>query len=343
MKALCLTEPGELRLSEVAKPVPSAHEALVKVTHSGLCHTDVIIRRGEAPWVKYPSIPGHEFSGIVEECGVSCQHVQPGNRVGVHTLVYCGQCSACRKHDVIACERKGDVCSTAPAGFAEYSIVPERFLYQLPGHVSLEDASMLEPLANAVSAVRNTNMKVGERVVVIGPGPIGLLAVAVARRYSPASLTLVGTRDARLAMGSKMGATHTLNVTKPDAVDTLKQEILGNRGADVIIECAGTQSAIMLALDIMGRNCRIALEGSLGAGNTFPVSPYDMQRCSASIIGINGWLTEDFARALEFVAGGAVSVGPLITHRFPLEQWEEAFEMITVRKDECLKVIVTME
>ena len=342
MKALYLPGPKELRLTDIPKPTPSADEALVKVTHAGLCHTDVIIREGNAPWVNYPTIPCHEFSGIVEECGAACDYVEPGDRVTVHTIIYCGYCSACRREDHTGCENKADLGSIRPGGFAEYCSVLERFLYKLPDHVSLEEASMIEPLANSISAVRNVDIKIGQRVVVIGPGPIGLLAVAIARLYSPSSLTLVGTRDTRLAIGSTMGATHTLNITKPGAVETLKQDILGGKGADVIIECAGTQSAIKLALDVMGRNCRIGLEGSLGAGNTFALSGYEMQEYSAKMIGINGWLTKDFVQAVELVGCGKIDVRPIITQRFPLEQWEEAFEMIVARKDECVKVIITI-
>ena len=342
MKALYLTGPKELKLTEIPKPTPSADEALVRVTHAGLCHTDVIIREGNAPWVNYPTIPCHELSGIVEQCGESCKYVQPGDRVSVHTVIYCGHCRACRREDTGGCENRADLGSMRPGGFAEYCVAPERYLYKVPDHVSLEEASMLEPLANAISAVRNVDVKMGQRVVIIGPGSIGLLAVAVARLHSPSSLTLVGTRDTRLAIGSTMGATHTVNITKAGAVERLKKEILEDKGADVVIECAGTQSAIQLALDIMGRNCRIGLEGSLGAGNTFALSGYAMQECSAKIIGISGWLSKDFAQALELVASGMVDVRPIITQRLALEQWEEAFEMITGRKDECVKVIITI-
>ena len=93
----------------------------------------------------------------------------------------------------------------------------------------------------------------------------------------------------------------------------------------------------------MGRNCRIGLEGSLGAGNTFPLSGYAMQECSARIIGVSGWQSKDFAQALELVGSGTVHVRPIITQRLPLERWKEAFEMITGRKDECVKVIITIE
>ena len=343
MKALHLTGPGELGLVEVPKPRPSADEALVKITHAGLCHTDVIMRDGQAPWANYPIIPGHEFSGIVEQCGGSCQYVQPGDRVGVHIFIYCGQCPSCRRDDTGGCQNRSELGLTTSGGFAEYCVAPEKFLYRLPDNVSLEEASMLEPLANAVAAVRNVDVKMGQRVVVIGPGPIGLLVVAVARLHSPSILTLVGTRETRLAIGTTMGATHTLNITKPGAVETLKREILEGKGADIVIECAGTQSAIKLALDIMGRNCRIGLEGSLGAGNTFALSGYAMQSCSAKMIGISGWRTKDFTKALELVASGTVDVRPIITQRVALEQWEEAFEMITTRKDECVKAIITME
>ncbi len=340
MRALYLTGPNELKLTDIPKPIPSANEAVIKVTHAGLCHTDVDIRNGDADWVNYPTVPGHEFSGIVDSCGESCQYIKPGDRVGVHIVIYCGQCTACRLGDPIGCDHRADLGSMAPGGFAEYCAVPARFLYKIPEHVTLEEAAMLEPLANAVSAVRHMRIEPGQRVVVIGPGPIGLLVVNVARMYGPSSLTLVGTRDERLAVGKQMGATHIINVKKTGEIDVLKRKILRDKGADVIVRCTDTQSAIDLAFDIMGRNCRIGLEGG---GSAFPIPLSALQACSASMIGINGWSTRDFAQALELIAERRVDVNPIITQRFPLEQWEEAFEMITTRKSESLKVLITLE
>ncbi len=338
MKALYTTAPGEYGLVERPKPIPAADEALVKVGRAALCHTDVIIREGKAGYIRYPVIPGHEFAGAVEACGLQVKYIRPSDRVTVHTILSCGQCTPCRKGDSAGCERYDELGSKRDGGFAEYCTVPARHLYKLPNNVTVAEAALTEPLANAVSAVRQSEVKLGERIVIIGPGPIGLLAVQVARLASPSVLVLVGTRGERLALGERFGATHTVNIKREGALDMLK-DILGEKGADVAIECAGTRSAVELAMNIVGWRGRIALEGCLDAQEMVSISPRSLlQTRSASLFGVCGWVTTDFVQALELISSGLVNVKPLITHSFSLEEWETAFEMITVRKSEAIKV-----
>jgi L-iditol 2-dehydrogenase len=153
MKALYATGPGQYGLAERPVPKPGPGDALVKVLRAGLCHTDVNIREGTASHVRYPFIPGHEFAGVVAACGVGVWGVAVGDVVAVHHAIACGQCSPCRRGDTMACENYQELGATRDGGFAEYCLVPARHLYRLPDHVSVEEGALLEPLANAVSAV----------------------------------------------------------------------------------------------------------------------------------------------------------------------------------------------
>ena len=338
MKALYTQAPGDYGLLDRPDPVPAQDEALVKVSRSALCHTDVIIRDGKAPHVRYPVVPGHEFSGVIEACGPAVKYHKPGDRVTVHTVLSCGQCSPCRKGDTNACEHCDELGSMRDGGFAEYCTVPGRNLFSLPDHVSMEEGALAEPLANAVSAVRQSNIGLGERVVIIGPGPIGLLALQVARLANPSVLVLVGTRDERLALGEPLGATHTVNVRHKGALEGLK-DILGGKGADVAIQCAGTGSALELAIDIIGWRGRIAVEGANDPEEMVSISPHGLLLARSAILrGICGWVTSDFQLALELMSSGLVDVKPVITHTFPLDEWGTAFDMITERKSEAIKV-----
>ena len=196
----------------------------------------------------------------------------------------------------------------------------------------------MEPLANAVSVLRWARVGSGDRVVVIGPGPIGLLALQVARLAQPSAVILVGTRDERLALGPALGATHIVNIRKEGATENLKQ-ILRGKGADVVLECAGTRSSLELAMEIAGWRARIAVEGVFDQDEMVPISPYKLLLSrAASLIGINGWLTSDFAYALDLLGRGLVDVKPLITHTFPITEWQAAFAMVTERKSEAIKV-----
>ena len=338
MKAIYMAAADEYGLVDRPKPIPAADEALVRVVRSGLCHTDVIIRQGTAGHVKYPFIPGHEFAGTVEACGPVVKYIKPGDRVVVHQIIACGQCTSCRKGDSIGCENLSELGSKRDGGFAEYCVVPARHLLKLPDHVTFEEGAMVEPLANALSAVRHTNPRWGERVVIVGPGPIGLMALQVARLYHPAVLILAGTRDERLTAGKTLGATHMVNTTRPGAVDEIKA-VLGKKGASAVVVCAGARSALELATEIIGWQGRIALEGVADAEQRVPIRSSQLLTQGSSLVGVNGWTTAEFTEALELIAAGLVKVKPLITHTFPLEQWELAFDMITERKSEAIKVM----
>jgi threonine dehydrogenase-like Zn-dependent dehydrogenase len=337
MLALFATGPGEYGLADRPVPNPAADECLVRVSRASICHTDVIIRDGAADHVRYPFVPGHEFAGIVERCGSAVRWLEPGDRVAVHTVMACGQCPRCHRGDTNGCEHHAELGSSRDGGFAEYCAVPARHLLKLPDHVTLAEGAMVEPLANAVSVVRQLRLQRGERAVVIGPGPIGLLALQVARLKHPALLVLVGTRDERLALGNPLGASHVVNIQHDGARQDLAR-ILEGAGADVVIECAGTRSALELALEIVGWRGRIGLEGVLGRDEVLPISPYRLLSDSASLVGINGWVTADFAEALDLISTGLVEAGPLISGTFALKQWEVAFDMVTLNKDKVLKV-----
>jgi len=338
MKALYTPAPGQFDLVDRPMPKPEADEALVKVANVAICHTDVIIKSGKAGHVRYPVIPGHEFSGVVESCGPGARYIEPGDRVAVHTVIACGQCPSCRRGDTMSCNHYDELGSKRDGGFAEYCAMPAKCLFKLPDHVSLAEGALMEPLANAVSVLRWARVGSGDRVVVIGPGPIGLLALQVARLAQPSALILVGTRDERLALGPALGATHIVNIRKEGATENLKQ-ILRGKGADVVLECAGTRSSLELAMEIAGWRARIAVEGVFDQDEMVPISPYKLLLSrAASLIGINGWLTADFAHALDLLDRGLVNVKPLITHTFPIVEWQAAFTLITEHKSQALKV-----
>ena len=338
MKALYTPSAGEYVLCGRPTPVPSATEALVRVTHAAICHTDLIIRDGHAGHVRYPVIPGHEFSGVVEACGEAVDSLTVGDRVAVETILSCGHCSACRQGDTNGCAHYDELGSKRDGGFAEYCAVPANHLHRLPDSLSLAEAALVEPLANAVSVVRQARVEVGDKVVVIGPGPIGLLVLQVARLYSPSDVILVGTRESRLRIGEALGATDAVDIRQQGAVERL-QEILNARGAAVVAECAGTPSAFELATELVGWRGRIAVEGVYGVKERVSISPYDLLLSrAASILGICGWVSSDFSLALRLLEQGLVDVKPLITHALPLDRWQEAFGLVTHDKDRALKV-----
>lgn len=338
MKALYTTSPGDFGLVDRPGPEPGPGDAVVRVTRASICHTDVIIRSGDAHHVRYSVIPGHEFAGVVDAVGSDVTGLAPGTRVAAESIMGCGRCGPCREGRTNWCENYDELGSISDGGFAEYCIAPAEHWIPLPDHVDDSAAAMCEPLANAVAAVEQVGIEKGDRVMVIGPGPIGCLVLQVARLYNPGTLILAGTRDSRLAIGEDLGATHVVNV-RNEGADAELRNILEGKGANAIIECAGTASAFQLALDHAGVLGRIAFEGVYGPNTEITFNPHrTLLERSVRMIGVTGWNRGNFRRAIDLFAERKVTVEPLVTQVLPLDEWETGFDFATNRKDESIKV-----
>lgn len=337
MKALQTKAPGQYGLVNLPIPEIGEDECLIKIGAASICHTDVIIKHGKASHVRYPVVPGHEFGGVIAKAGSKVTHLKEGDKVAVHALSSCGFCRFCHFGNIVYCPEFKEFGSSLNGGFEEYAAIPGRLLFPIGKNMTLQEAALVEPAANAYSAVRQSDIKPGDKVLIIGPGAIGLLALQFAKLYSPDILVLAGTRDERLSFGAKLGAV-TVNVTKPGVTEKILNLMAGT-GADVIIECAGNKNAVELALKVAGMNSRIVIEGSSGVGEKVEVAPFDdLVRKGMILRGINGWKTSDFVNALEYIKSGLIDVKSLITHTFLLEQWEEAFQFVESRKNEAMKV-----
>ena len=319
MKALYTTAPGSYGLADRPTPSPADDEALIKVAAVGLCPNEVRICDGIVK-AGYPVIPGHQFTGTVESCGPRVKYIRPGDRVAVHPYVVCGECPVCRSagppHD---CERFRMIGMTLDGGLAEYCAVPARHLYKLLDHVTLEEGALIENLANAVAAVRNAELQVDERVVIIGAWSIALMALQAARLYSPAVLALAATGPQRLTLGEQLGATHTVDL---DAVDGRERlfEALGGASADVVLVCGDTQSNLELAIDIVAPRGRIVVEGHFDPRATLTLSPFDLLVARGITLRANrGFMTPDYTRAHRMLSDSMVDAKSLITYRFPLD------------------------
>jgi threonine dehydrogenase-like Zn-dependent dehydrogenase len=300
---------------------------------------DVRIR---ASVLQYPSpfIPGHQFAGLVEACGPEVKYNTPGDRVAVHSYVLCGRCSSCRKGGVHDCDDFKILGFTLDGGLAEYCAVPELCLYPLPDHVTLDEGSLVENLASAVAVVRLARPQPGERVVIVGATPIGLLALQVARLTSPSTLVLAGSGEQRLALAERLGATHTVSLAQPDGLENLTA-ILGAKGADVVLVCGYARSDAELAMELVGSLGRIVIEGHFDPTAEILVSPHRLLVARAVSLQANrGWLTVDFTQAHELISSGLVDVKPLITHTFSLQEWERAFDTFTSREGQAVQVVI---
>lgn len=302
----------------------------MQVSAVGLCPNEVRLREGSLKSVNYPVIPGHQFSGVVESCGPAVNYIKAGDRVSVHPYVVCGQCSVCRSggftHD---CERHEMLGMSLDGGLSEYCSIPARHLYRLPDQVSTEEGALIENLANALAAVRNAEMNIGERVVVIGTWAVALLAVQVVLKYSPAALVLAGTGPERLAVGSRLGATHTVDMTERDTSTRIRKALDGC-GASVVLVCGTAAKDLELAIDVVGTEGRIVVEGHFAPHVKVTLSPFHLLVARSVILRANrGFMTPDYTQAHQMLSDGIVDVMQLISSRHVLEDWESAFEAFT--------------
>lgn len=267
MKVFHATAPKQGAFIEVDTPKPAADQILVKICYCGVCGTDYDLFSGESSFVKtgkatYPIRLGHEWSGIVAEVGDAVTKVKPGDRVVGDNYVSCGKCAACQAGDYNNCTGRMHVGTIDPCwngAFAEYFLMPERHVYKLADNISLKEAALCEPLSVAYGGTKKMNIRPDSVVTVIGTGPIGLSAVALAVREG-AQVYVLGRNDKKLQIALKMGASGIINVQKCDPVACLKEKT-GGRLADYILECCGNEQVLNEVIRIAAQKAVAALIG----------------------------------------------------------------------------------
>jgi len=336
MRAVVFERPGWFTVTDVATPRPGRGEALVRVRASMVCATDQKILAGGFPATRFPHVPGHEFSGDVVATGEGVA-LAPGTPVGVEVHVGCGTCDRCREGLYTLCLNYGKretghahVGFTIGGGLAEYAAVPVAALHPLPEGVSYEDGAWTDNLGVALWALERGRLAAGERVVVFGPGAIGLCAAQLARALGAGGVLLVG-RGLRLARVRDV-ADAVIDVAE---VDTLKGS------ADLVVEFAGTADAARQAILTARRGGRVVLGGSTGVGTE--LSGVDLSTIVRGSLDVLGSLANPkgvSGRALALLARGEVDVKRLVTHHYPLDRFADAWATFTERRDGAIRVML---
>jgi len=339
MKSLVLTEPNELVLQERPIPQVGANELLIRVKAASICHTDYFTMYGRFPGCKYPTVLGHEFSGIVERCGPGVTHVKAGDRVACMAFSFCGTCANCLRGYQNGCLNMIGIPFQMDGAYQEMVTVSPEMAFTFDERLSFAEAAITECAANGYSAAQRADIQPTDHVVVIGPGPIGLMALQAARLKCPATLTMLGTRAQRLELAERLGADHTINVRETDAYEAI-MNITGGHGADVVIFCAGSEDAWDLAGRILPRYGRMLVEALPPTADAkWPVPVFDFTAKHISYLGVSGYNADQFRTTLALMMAGKLNVAPLITHRFSLDDYQEAFDTCEQRKGGAIKVV----
>jgi L-iditol 2-dehydrogenase len=353
MKAWILGGPDELLLRDKPTPVPGRAEVLVRIDAVAICATDLEIIhvgspariQGGLPFNKNFT-PGHEYMGTVAALGPDVDEFAIGERVTVEIHAGCGQCKRCRQGMYTSClnygkPEKGHRANgfTTDGGFAEYAVNHINTLVRVPDTMSDPEATLVVTAGTSMYGLTELGgLVAGESVVVIGPGPIGLLAVAVAKALGASPVILTGTRNKRLAIGQELGADRVVNISDEDAVEVVKQ-LTGGIGADYVIECAGTEATIDQAIRMTNRGGKICLAA-------FPHEPVTtniahLVRNNIYVYGIRGEGRSATHRAMELMAEKRFDATRIHTHTFPLADLPTALRYARERVEDAIKVVVT--
>ncbi|XP_048257308.1 sorbitol dehydrogenase-like [Haliotis rufescens] len=334
---------GDLRLEDLPMPEPKQGEVQISMANVGICGSDVHFwTNGEIGdfVVKAPMVLGHEASGVVSKVGQGVTSLKVGDRVAVEPGEPCRICKYCKSGRYNLCPEMV-FCATPPThgNLSRFYTHAADFCYKLPDHVSTEEGALLEPLSVAVHACNRANIGLGDKVLICGAGPIGLVNMMTARSRGAADIILTDIDEKRLEFARKLGAKFTLKVTSSDPRVTAQQieEILGEP-ADKTIECSGAAPSIRTAIYATAPGGCVVLVG-LGAYSVeLPILNAALRE-----VDIRGNLRylNCYPTALSMVASGQVDVKPLITHRYKLEQSLEAFE--AARRGEGVKIMINCE
>lgn len=310
-RALVVRGPGELGVEPVSETTPPAHgEALIEVAFAGVCGSDRELVAGtrDPRFVRYPIVPGHEWSGTVVALGPGTEPGLLGRKVVGEGFHYCGACPACRSGATNLCHAGYDETGfTRPGACANLLRLPARLLHVLSDDADLRAAALLEPAACAAAAVLAVGVSPGERVAVVGGGTLGLLAAQLLAAYSPAELTVIDPRPRRVAVES--GATEQRT---PEQAGALAARF------DLVVEAAGAHGSGRLALDLARRGGRVALTGLYG-GDDVAISPAELVTRAITVHTVFGATSNAWTHAVRAFTTGALRPDPLISDEYELE------------------------
>ena len=340
MKAIVVDAPRAFSLRDVEKPAPRAGWALIRVLTAAFCATDLEVINGSIS-VKFPRTPGHEWCGVVESVNAAGRADESwiGKTVAASNDVCCLTCPACRSGLWRNCPVFGEIGFAYDGAYAEYMAAPVYALRELPPAVSHIQAAMLEPLGVALGTFDKVRAKMGETMLIIGAGSIGLNMLAAAKAAGLRRIAVVERSGGRLGVAKDMGAAHTFASSKCDLQAELKKAYPD--GPDIIVECTGSEECLRLALSVAPKSGRIALAG-YGRGKDVNIRIDDLHIKNLVVSGAgNNWNVVD--RALALVADGVISTERLCTNVFAgLGEFEKVVQMASERPYGFVKAVFDM-
>ncbi|MEA3336759.1 MAG: zinc-dependent alcohol dehydrogenase family protein [Chloroflexota bacterium] len=321
MKAAVIQSPKTAQVVETDRPKPGPSEVLIEVAAAGICGTDLHIYHGEYQAV-YPITPGHEFSGVVATVGDEVRYFKPGDRVTADPNISCNRCQFCQRNEPNQCENHMAIGVTHPGGFAQYVTVPESNVFAI-GELPFDEAAFIEPLACVVWGLKRVQIQPGDSVLVMGTGPMGCLITQAVSRAGATTVVATDILQSRLDLAAQLGATEVV-LADGDHGERLKA--YAPAGYDVVIDVTGLPSVLEEGFGYVRPRGKIWVFGVCPPQAQACFVPFDVFRKDLSIIGSFA-VNRTFPEAIALIQSDAVNVGPLISHRLPLDLFSEALDI----------------
>jgi 2-desacetyl-2-hydroxyethyl bacteriochlorophyllide A dehydrogenase len=334
MDVVVCVKPGTLVVEQRPVPQPGLGEVLVRVRRVGMCGTDMHIFRGVQPYLSYPRVMGHEFSGEVVDSPAGSP-LRAGEPVYVVPYISCGKCSACAKHRTNCCMALEVLGVHRDGGLAQFVCVPERFVFSARG-VSLDEAAMIEFLAIGAHAVRRADVRPGQRVLVSGTGPIGI-ACALFAKLRGGEVAVIDSRPERLALcREKLGIQHALELS-PD-IDASLLSISGGDMFDVVFDATGNAQAMENGFRYVAHGGTYVLVSVVKADIKF--SDPEFHKREVTLMGSRNATAEDFDVVLQSIRAGKIPTADLRTHRAPMQELPAALALWLKPESAVIKAMV---
>ncbi|KGP72384.1 zinc-binding dehydrogenase [Pontibacillus yanchengensis] len=329
---------GHLNLRDVEEPVVHEDQVKIEIKYAGICGSDLHTFEGHYQ-VNVPVILGHEVAGEIVEVGKNVDQLNVGDRVTTETTFYiCGECKYCKQGDYNLCNYRKGIGTQKDGGFAKYVIARAESVHTLPDQVKSRSASLTEPLACSYHAVQKASIQKGDVVVVLGPGPIGLLTAQVAMSYGAKVIITGLTQDKkRLDKANELGIDAIVNIEESD-VKQVVNDMTNGYGADIIFECSGAVAAANLGLDLVMKKGQYVQVGIFPN----PSVEIDFKKIIQKEIQLSGSRSQkpsDWDPSLQMINSNQVNINDLITHQYDISEWDEAYNML--KNGEAIKVVLS--
>lgn len=341
MKSLTLTAYSHLEIADVEVPQPGDDEVVLRVATCGICGSDVHGYDGSSGRRIPPIVMGHEAAGTVHAVGRNVTRFKKGDRVTFDSTVFCGACNFCLRGEVNLCDRRqvvGVSCSEyrRAGAFAEFVVVPQRIVYELPRDLGFAEAAMLEAVAVALHAVHLSEPQSCRSALIVGAGMIGLLTAQAARALGIERIMIADVDDSRLRMARELGFKEALCATGNELVARVI-ELTNGMGVDLVLEAVGREETVLASIDCVRKGGRVTL-----IGNIQPEIRLPLQKIVTRQIRLQGSAASagEYPEAMELVASGRIQVKPLISAVATLQDGPEWFSRLHAREAGLLKVIL---